>query len=117
MSLSEQYQPALRFGFNQYNFAIKVCGIGNTQIAPLTTVSGSGTTSLQGLINALAPLNYVDACRQAANAMVSLKDLGVISDTTVGTADTVSALRNILIAADTSSTLAGTAYTTFAFPI
>ena len=115
MALAEQYKSALRFGFNQFNFAVKVCGIGDTQINPLTTVVGSGTTSLTGLINTLAPLNYVDACRQAANAMSSMKDLGIISDTTIGTADTVTNARNLFIGNDSS--LAGTAWTTFAFPV
>lgn len=115
--LAEQYISANRAGYNWFNFAAKVCGITSGQIAALTTISGSGTTSLSGLINTFAPLNYVDACRQAGNAMVDLQTIGVINTTNVGSCATVADLRNIIAAADPTSSLAGTATTCFMFPI
>lgn len=115
--LAEQYVPALRAGYDMFNAGVKICGIGNTQIAPLTTVSGSGTTSLQGMFTVLAPPNYPDLGRQIGNAMVDLKSIGVLNDTNVGTADTVTGLRNIIAAADPTSSLSGTAYIHFQFPI
>jgi len=117
MALAEQYVPALRYGYNWYNYAVKVCATSSTQIAALTTIVGSGTTSIQGLWNTFAPPNQADACRQAGNAMVDLQTIGILNVTNVGTCATVADLRNIIAAADPTSSLAGTAVTTFAFPI
>jgi hypothetical protein len=117
--LAEQYIPANRAGYNWFNFVAnsRMCNFSATQIAALTTVAGSGTTSLQGLITSLAPVNYVDACRQAGNAMVDLVSIGVLTNTNVGTCAVSADVRNIIAAADPTSSLSGTATTCFAFPI
>ena len=114
MALAEIYIPASRHGFDLFNAGIKICGIADANINPVTTVAGSGTTSLQGMFTLLAPTNYKDLGRQIGDAMVSMKDAGILTDMTVGTADTVTNLRNLFIGAN--SALAGTAYTHFAFP-
>ena len=116
-TLAQQYIPALGFGYNWYNFAVRVCNTGSAQIQALTTIAGSGTTSLQGLFTLTAPPNYVDACRQAGNAMVDMQTIGVLNTTNIGTSATVTDVRNLLAAADPTSSLAGTSVVTFAFPI
>src|SRR5262245_53937887 len=113
MALAERDKPLNRFGFNWFNFIAdtQYGALTNGMIAPLTTVAGSGTTSLEGLIRSrTVPEVYKPLREQAADAMVCMKTIGTLTDTNVGTADTVVNLRNIFIGLD--SNLGGTAWDT-----
>ncbi len=119
MALAERHIPANRFALAMLNHAIQICGLVNGQIAPLTTVTGSGTTSLEGLIRSVTVHeNLIRLREQCADAMFAASSarLGLITDTQVGTADTLTGLRNLFAGAD-SNILSNTDASTFAFPV
>lgn len=117
MPLLEQYVSANRFSFYQFNMLAGLFGLGDSDVNIMTTWAGTNSsTSLQGWINARTPVErLVPLQRQIADGMSHIVDLGISTNTALGTADTVANARNLFIGNDAN--LAGTAWPSFAFPV
>jgi hypothetical protein len=88
-----------------FNHAVDVLGVASADILSLTTVKGTASTALEGMIRLKTPAEKdIPLQRQIADAMASAKDNSLLSDAGVAAADTLAGMRTLFTTNDANLT-------------
>lgn len=119
MAVHENALPMVRQGKIWFDWAVTNLGVADANILNLTTVDGtSSTTSLVGMIRAKAAHENQSSMReQCAQAMISMKNQGVLTDTNVAAANAVNGIRALFNTADSSLSATASDYVSSPFPL